>query len=589
MEELVGRPAEPEEVEPRPKVQLPPREPPAEQAESPPELAPAEQDRAEPAAERDRAQPAPEQERAEPPAQRARPEPAAVEQPAHASSALQHSMAPSDHVAPAPLPEVSLDARFEEHETLGEGGSGVVRRAVEKSTGREVAIKRLRAACDPQAFLREARAVERLEHPQIVKLIEVIQAERGVALVFEHVQGPNLEAYAQREGPLSPLRALELGAELGEALAYAHEQGLVHRDVKPQNVLLDREGKAKLTDFGLALSVSVHSLISGGWVGTLDYMAPEQRVHADRVDGRADVYGLGATLYRLLSGRSPRVIREGLVPSAVRELVLRCVEEDPRDRYPSMHALIEALREARERIRRDRSGVQAPLEQVSADFLRRLNVTRKDEVLRRLLVAARGLIGLRLLPSSYEPAMRARLALEESWEAELARIVDQALDAAAGMRTSTAALTDAHALLSTALSGSEVSQEARTILGRLRRHSRRLRRPDLSTRLASACERLVARSALPRAFVQELVELARVDGGRVVFHRVLDRLRQDAEANEGERWPAAASRWRHALGELRACVFEHDLLEAVRRETLALELLIVARTPSEDEEEEEAD
>ncbi|MEZ6188613.1 MAG: serine/threonine-protein kinase [Planctomycetota bacterium] len=552
MEELVRRREEPEEKPTPGRVVLPPREPPA------PAPAPVEAE-VEPAAERT-------------------PE---------VGSALLHSLA-SESSDQEPLPELSLADRFDEHEVLGEGGSGVVRRATERATGREVAIKRLRAACDPQAFLREARAVESLEHPRIVRLLEVVRSERGVALVFEHVQGPNLEAFAQREGPLNPLRALELAQELGGALAYAHEQGLVHRDVKPQNVLLDRAGQAKLTDFGLALSVSVHSLISGGWVGTLDYMAPEQRVAADRVDARADVYGLGATLYRLLSGRSPRVIREALVPSAVRALVLRCVEEDPRDRYPSMHALLEAMRELEAQLRRDRSGVTAPLEKVSADFLRRLNVTRNDAHVRRLLVATRGLVGLGLLPSSYEPAMRARLALEEGFEAELSRIVDQALDAAPGLSAETQALTDAHALLTTALSGSELSEEARTILGRLRRHSRRLRRPELSVRLAGACERLVARSALPRPFVRELVELARVDGGRVVFHRVLDRLRQDAEAEEGERWPAAASRWRHALDELAACVFEHDLLEAVRRERLALELLAVARKPV-DEDEDAAD
>ena len=216
-----------------------------------------------------------------------------------------------------------------------------------------------------ERFRREARAVAQLSHPNIVTVIDRGEDGDRQFIVFEYVDGENLKELVVREGPLPVRRALELGIQIGEGLACAHENGVVHRDVKPQNVLLNGDGQAKVTDFGIARSLDVeHGMTQTGTViGTSNYIAPEQ-ASGRPVDERTDVYSLGVVLFELLTGDVPfpgenfvavamRHVHEEPpsvlelrpdVPLRVVHAVERALAKDPADRFPSMTAMVEELR-----------------------------------------------------------------------------------------------------------------------------------------------------------------------------------------------------------------------------------------------------
>jgi serine/threonine-protein kinase len=156
-----------------------------------------------------------------------------------------------------------------------------------------------------ERFRREARAVAQLSHPNIVTVIDRGEEDGRQFIVFELIDGENLKELVERGGPLPVRRVLELGLEIGRALAFAHAQGLVHRDVKPQNVLLGGEGIAKVTDFGIVRSLdAVGHTETGTVLGTSHYIAPEQ-ARGERVDAQTDVYSFGVVLYELLTGEVP--------------------------------------------------------------------------------------------------------------------------------------------------------------------------------------------------------------------------------------------------------------------------------------------
>ena len=208
---------------------------------------------------------------------------------------------------------------------LGRGGSGVVYRATQVSKQRTVAVKVLRADVSSkkstfERFKREALAASRLHHPNLVRVLYLGHDEGRDYLVMDHVAGPNLRDQlrtclavdADQELPNGPdLRDPRVSAvlvrDLARALEHAHSERVLHRDVKPQNVLLDAQGMAHLTDFGLAKDLELADLtLSGEVAGTPHYMSPEQaRAARDRIDHRTDIYSLGAVLYELLSGRTP--------------------------------------------------------------------------------------------------------------------------------------------------------------------------------------------------------------------------------------------------------------------------------------------
>jgi len=193
---------------------------------------------------------------------------------------------------------------------LGRGGMGQVFRAEHAMMGREVAIKVLpRAKSTPEyeaAFQREIRMLARLDHEHLVRALDAGHDAKVYYLVTELVPGLDLRRQVLKYGPLDELEAASVITQAAQGLAYAHEQGLVHRDVKPGNLLVTQDGRVKVLDLGLAGSMlDAENTTAGRVVGTMDYMAPEQIRSPDTVGPAADVYGLGCTLYFALTGQVP--------------------------------------------------------------------------------------------------------------------------------------------------------------------------------------------------------------------------------------------------------------------------------------------
>src|SRR5438445_8106628 len=204
-----------------------------------------------------------------------------------------------------------LSDRYELEELVGSGGMSSVYRAHDRLLDRKVALKILHehyTADDEyvERFRREARAVAALSHPNIVTVIDRGEHESKQFIVFEYIDGENLKRLIERRGPAPVETALELAMQIARGLSFAHQQGLVHRDVKPQNVLLNGDGQAKVTDFGIARSLDVkHGMTQTGTVlGTSEYIAPEQ-AQGQHVDEHTDIYSLGVVLYQLLTGELP--------------------------------------------------------------------------------------------------------------------------------------------------------------------------------------------------------------------------------------------------------------------------------------------
>jgi eukaryotic-like serine/threonine-protein kinase len=233
---------------------------------------------------------------------------------------------------------------------------------------RPVAVKLLHREISEEAdqlerFRREARAAARLSHPNLVSVIDAGEDGGRPYIVFEYVEGETLKRRIQQEGGLEPDEAVAYAIEIGRGLTAAHSRKLVHRDVKPQNVLIDLDGRAKVTDFGIARSLESKGLTATGRVlGTTDYVSPEQAMGED-VDERSDVYSLGVVLYEMLSGDVPfhaetqvgvamKHVNEPIpdikarrptVSAAVAAVVDRATAKDPRDRYSSVSEMVRDL------------------------------------------------------------------------------------------------------------------------------------------------------------------------------------------------------------------------------------------------------
>ena len=247
---------------------------------------------------------------------------------------------------------------------------GEVWLARDPARGEEAALKLLFPhALDAEQLLRferEEQALRALRHPGIVAWLETGRSERGPWIAMELCPGGSLGRRVAAEGPLEPREAAEIARDLAAALAAVHEAGLLHRDLKPGNVLLDRDGRPRLADFGLARAVGRGESLTatGAVLGSPGYMAPEQVTgEKERLGPATDVYGLGATLYCLLSGAPPfagptalacleAVLRDAPSPPSARRpgvppgldaIVLRCLARSPADRYPSAHALRASL------------------------------------------------------------------------------------------------------------------------------------------------------------------------------------------------------------------------------------------------------
>jgi predicted Ser/Thr protein kinase len=259
-----------------------------------------------------------------------------------------------EHTTRAGSAGVGSGPRYQIVEEIGRGGMGVVFKAYDTRLRRTVALKRISrqiaSAAAERRFVLEAQAAARLSHFNIVHVYEVGVDDEGCFIVMEYIGGQSLRALLRARGALPPHDALDIARQLLDALAEAHAAGLVHRDVKPENVLLTERLAPKLVDFGLAKGVADlaggNLTMQGAQLGTLAYAAPEQMVDASRVDGRADVYAVGLTLYEMLTGSSPRTLRPDRLPPALSSLVLRMTAENPGDRFPTAAEAAAAVRAA---------------------------------------------------------------------------------------------------------------------------------------------------------------------------------------------------------------------------------------------------
>src|SRR4028119_1368668 len=267
-----------------------------------------------------------------------------------------------------------VDNRYALSGLLGAGGMGKVYLACDRVLDRDVALKVLREQCAEdeefvERFGREAKAAASLNHPHIVSVYDRGRTEDGTYYIaMEHVPGGTLKDRILKGGPLDPAAAVRTGAQVAAALGVAHASGIVHRDVKPQNVLLTASGDAKVADFGIARAASEASLSDGSLVlGTAKYMSPEQAM-GDQVGPESDLYSLGVVLYEMLTGegpleadsaagaarrtatgapRPPKEANPG-IPEALNGVVLRLLQKRPEDRYPGAAELVEDLRRAGE-------------------------------------------------------------------------------------------------------------------------------------------------------------------------------------------------------------------------------------------------
>src|SRR6516225_6657472 len=204
----------------------------------------------------------------------------------------------------------TLNSRYRLEARIGAGGMSTVYRALDETLQRRVAIKLMNREVTSDSdqlerFRREARAVAQLSHPHIVGVIDAGEDEGRPYIVFEFVDGETLKERIRRQGRLPVAEAVAYAIEIARALGAAHARHIVHRDVKPQNVLIDEEGSAKVTDFGIARTLTEEGLTMAGRVlGTTDYVSPEQAL-GQPVTGQSDLYSLGVVLYEMLTGEVP--------------------------------------------------------------------------------------------------------------------------------------------------------------------------------------------------------------------------------------------------------------------------------------------
>jgi tRNA A-37 threonylcarbamoyl transferase component Bud32 len=266
-----------------------------------------------------------------------------------------------------------LQGRYRLEERIGSGGMSTVYRAFDETLERWVAVKVLHHTMedDPvqlERFRREARTVARLSHPHVVTVIDAGEDDGHPFIVFEYIDGDTLKGLIKRTGPLPVAEAVAYAIEIGRGLMAAHYERLVHRDVKPQNVLIDADGRAKVTDFGISRSLDADGLTATGRVlGTTDYVAPEQAL-GEEVTEQSDVYSLGVCLFEMLTGSVPfaaesqvgvamKHVRDPLpdvqalrpeMSSALAAIVERATAKELANRYADAAEMVEDLEQALE-------------------------------------------------------------------------------------------------------------------------------------------------------------------------------------------------------------------------------------------------
>ena len=245
---------------------------------------------------------------------------------------------------------VDLSARYNIEGTLGRGGMGEVLLATDMRLERKVAIKRMlgdaaKSRTAVSRFLTEAKSIAALNHANIVQIYDYGRAADGPFLIMEYVEGRSLLEKC-REGAIPIDEAIELTCQLCDGLGKAHDASIIHRDIKPANVLLTADGIPKLTDFGLAKDETADAGLSvaGAVLGTLDFMPPEQRRDVALTDSRSDLWSLAATLYQMVTGKSPRIIKFTDVPQSLHAVLGKALEDEKQDRYQTAREFKDALR-----------------------------------------------------------------------------------------------------------------------------------------------------------------------------------------------------------------------------------------------------
>lgn len=261
--------------------------------------------------------------------------------------------------------ETLLGARYRLERELGRGGMGTVYLARDVQLDRFVALKFLGALVDEsedfrQRFIREAKAAARVNHPNIVHVYDMSASLGRAYIAMEYVEGSNLHTYLQQSGPLTTRETISLMVQACSALEAVHNAGIVHRDIKPDNILIAKGGLVKLSDFGLAKADTQRITGTNVIMGTPAYMAPEQ-ARGHEADNRSDIYSLGLVMYEMLTGQAPfrdgdRLQRQqnemppdpitinNAIPAPMNDIIMKCIQKDPAARCQTAGQLLAALR-----------------------------------------------------------------------------------------------------------------------------------------------------------------------------------------------------------------------------------------------------
>src|ERR671933_994364 len=368
-----------------------------------------------------------------------------------------------------------IDSRYRVQRRIGSGGMADVYLADDAQLGREVALKVLhrRFARDREfveRFRREASSAAGLQHPHVVGVYDRGEFDGTYYIAMEYLEGRSLKEIVQEEGPLDPERAIDFVVQILQAARFAHQRGVIHRDIKPHNVIVDDEGRVKVTDFGIARAGASDMTETGSIMGTAQYLSPEQ-AQAQAVSPRSDLYSIGVMLYELLTGRVPfggdsavtialkQVNEHPVPPSAfnaavtpeLEGVVMRALQKDPARRFPDAQAFMDALDNARQTLG-DETTVAAqptaveplvPLAPVNGDVPPPEPLVAEEEAERRrwawwliaLLVVVAGIIAAALLLRDNGNNAPPRAAVPDVVGTDLASATDQLRRA--GLRAAT--------------------------------------------------------------------------------------------------------------------------------------------------------
>ncbi|MHC5110059.1 MAG: serine/threonine-protein kinase [Planctomycetota bacterium] len=263
---------------------------------------------------------------------------------------------PSHRSADVQVDDVPRSGRYRAEQLLGQGGMGRVVKARDELLERDVAIKTIRPDLAADVSLNEAKAVANLQHPHIVPIYDVVREDGVDFIVMEYVPGGDLHEMIRKRGNIPVARAVNIAMDLCDALAFAHENGIIHRDIKPGNVLMGRSATAKIADFGLAVN-DAEGMTIGEIAGTLAYMAPEILKRKQNVDECSEVYALGVTLYQMLAGDPPHHQVTDQLDGCLRQVIEKATASDRSQRFATFRKFRAALQEANKQLRKNVSKI----------------------------------------------------------------------------------------------------------------------------------------------------------------------------------------------------------------------------------------